>query len=61
MRSKVESDAAACLRSLAAKRGRNSALAEKTVLEAKSFTEKEALDNHLIELIAQDDRACWTR
>jgi membrane-bound serine protease (ClpP class) len=57
MRRKVESDAAASLRSLTAKRGRNSALAEKTVLEAKSFTEKEALDNHLIELIAKDDRA----
>ncbi len=57
MRRKVESDAAASLRSLTAKRGRNSALAEKTVLEAKSFTEKEALDNRLIELIAKDDRA----
>jgi membrane-bound serine protease (ClpP class) len=57
MRRKVESDAAASLRSLTAKRGRNSALAEKTVLEAKSFTEKEALDNNLIELIAKDDRA----
>lgn len=57
MRRKVESDAAASVRSLTAKRGRNSALAEKTVLEAKSFTEKEALDNNLIELIAKDDRA----
>lgn len=57
MRRKVESDAAASLRSLTAKRGRNSALAEKTVLEAKSFTEKEALDNKLIELIANDERA----
>ena len=56
MRRKVESDAAASLRSLTAKRGRNSALAEKTVLEAKSFTEKEALDNKLIELIANDER-----
>jgi membrane-bound serine protease (ClpP class) len=54
MRKKVESDAAASLRSLAAKRGRNSALAEQAVLESKSFTEKEALDNHLIELIARD-------
>ena len=36
----------------AQKRGRNSALAEKAVLESKSFTEKEALDHHLIELIA---------
>jgi len=54
MRKKVESDAAASLRSLAAKRGRNSALAEQAVLESKSFTDKEALDNRLIELIARD-------
>ena len=47
MRKKVENDAAASLRSLAAKRGRNSALAEKAVLESKSFTDKEALDNQL--------------
>jgi membrane-bound serine protease (ClpP class) len=53
---KVENDAAAQLRSLTAKRGRNSELAEKAVLESKSFTEKEALDNHLIELIAPDEQ-----
>lgn len=56
MKQKVENDAAASLRSLVAKRGRNSALAEKAVLESKSFTEKEALDNKLIEIIAQDER-----
>jgi membrane-bound serine protease (ClpP class) len=55
LRKKVESDSAASLRSLAAKRGRNSELAEKAVLEAKSFTEKEALDQKLIELVAPDD------
>jgi membrane-bound serine protease (ClpP class) len=55
MRQKVQNDAAASLRSLTAKRGRNSALAEKTVLEAKSFTEKEALDNKLIEIIANNE------
>jgi len=54
MRQKVENDAAALLRSLTARRGRNSELAEKTVREAKAFTEKEALDGHLIELIAAD-------
>lgn len=54
MRRKVENDAAASIRSLTSKRGRNSELAEKTVLESKSFTEKEALDNHLIEVIAAD-------
>jgi len=56
MKRKVENDAAASLRSLTAKRNRNSGLAEKAVLESKSFTEKEALDNHLIELIARDEK-----
>src|SRR5438477_5487927 len=56
MKQKVENDAAASLRSLTAKRGRNSDLAQKAVLESKSFTEKEALDNHLIELIASNDQ-----
>jgi len=52
MRSKVENDAAALLRSLTSRHNRNSDLAEKTVREAKAFTDKEALDNHLIDLIA---------
>jgi len=54
MRSKVENDAAAWIRSLAGKRGRNTSLAEKAVLEAKSFTDKEALDGKLIDLVAAD-------
>ncbi|HTS49711.1 MAG TPA: ATP-dependent Clp protease proteolytic subunit, partial [Bryobacteraceae bacterium] len=52
MRKKVENDAAALLRSLTSRRGRNSDLAEQTIREAKSFTEKEALDQKLIEIIA---------
>ncbi|HEU0138182.1 MAG TPA: nodulation protein NfeD [Bryobacteraceae bacterium] len=56
MRKKVENDAAAQLRTLAGRRGRNSELAEKAVFEAKSFTEEEALKSQLIELIATDDR-----
>jgi len=56
MKRKVENDASASLRSLAQKRGRNSELAEKAVMESKSFTEKEALDNHLIERIARDEQ-----
>lgn len=56
MKQKVENDAAASLRSMASRRGRNSALAEKAVLESKSFTEKEALENRLIELIARDEQ-----
>jgi membrane-bound serine protease (ClpP class) len=55
MRKKVESDAAAALRSFTAKRGRNTALAEKAVFEAKSFTDREALENKLIDLVAPDE------
>jgi membrane-bound serine protease (ClpP class) len=56
MRSKVENDASAWLRSIELKRGRNGELAEKTIREAKAFTEKEALDNHLIDLIATSQK-----
>ena len=52
MKQKVENDAAAYLRSICTKRGRNSSLAETAVRESKSFTEREALDQHLIDLIA---------
>ena len=55
LRRKVESDAGAWLRSIASRRGRNAALAEKAVSEAKSFTEQEALDSKLIDLIAKDE------
>ncbi len=56
---KIENDAAASLRSLVARRGRNSELAEKAVLESRSFTEKEALDGKLIDLIARDESDLW--
>jgi membrane-bound serine protease (ClpP class) len=56
MRSKVENDTSAWLRSLVTKRGRNAELAEQTVRQAKAFTDKEALDNHLLDLIAPDER-----
>ncbi len=56
MRKKVENDAAALLRSMTTRRGRNSQLAEQTVREAKAFTEKEALDNKLIDVIASDEQ-----
>jgi membrane-bound serine protease (ClpP class) len=57
MKEKVENDAAAYMRSICAKRGRNSAVAESAVRESKSFTETEALNQHLIELIEPSDRA----
>jgi membrane-bound serine protease (ClpP class) len=55
MKQKVENDAAAYMRSISTKRGRNSALAETAVRESKSFTEREALDQHLIDLIAASE------
>jgi membrane-bound serine protease (ClpP class) len=56
MRSKVENDTSAWLRSLVTKRGRNAELAEQTVRQAKAFTETEALDTRLLDLIAPDEQ-----
>ncbi len=49
MSKKVESDAAAYVRSIAAKRGRPVELAEKGVIESQSWTETEALEVGLID------------
>jgi membrane-bound serine protease (ClpP class) len=54
MMRKALNDVAALIRGVSAKRGRNSELAEKAVVEAKSFTDKEALDGNLVELVAPD-------
>ena len=54
MSKKVTSDAAAYIRSKAQQRGRNVEMAEKAVVESRSFTEKEALEAHLIDLVAAD-------
>ncbi len=56
MRNKVENDAAAMLRSMMSRRGRNSEVGEQTIRQAKSFTEKEALDQKLIDLIASSEQ-----
>jgi len=56
MKQKVENDAAANMRSITTKRGRNSALAETAVRESKSFTEREALDQHLIDLVVANEQ-----
>jgi membrane-bound serine protease (ClpP class) len=56
MAQKVENDAAAGLRSLVLKRGRNADLAETTVRQSKSYTEREALDQHLIDLIEPSEQ-----
>ncbi|HEY7213521.1 MAG TPA: nodulation protein NfeD [Thermoanaerobaculia bacterium] len=51
---KVEQDAAANIRSLAARNGRNAALAEEAVVKSRSFTAQEALEGKLIDLVAPD-------
>ena len=51
---KVESDAAAYLRSIVERRGRDVALAEQGVTEARSWTSTEALEAGLIDLVADD-------
>ncbi len=59
MRSKVENDAAAWLRSTVEKRGRNADLAETTIREAKAFTETQALDQNLIDFVAPSEKALF--
>lgn len=54
MSKKVTSDAAAYIRGKAERRGRNVEMAEKAVVESKSFTETEALELKLIDLVAKD-------
>jgi membrane-bound serine protease (ClpP class) len=49
---KVTNDAAAYIRTLAEKRGRNVRMAEDAVRKSLSYTEKEALDGGLIDLVA---------
>src|ERR1035441_1160363 len=56
MKMKMENDAAALMRSVVAKRGRNVELAESAVRESKSFTDQEALDKKLIEYIAPSEQ-----
>ncbi len=51
-RKKIDNDATAFLRSFTERRGRNPALAEKAITEGKAFTEKEALDGKMIDLVA---------
>jgi membrane-bound serine protease (ClpP class) len=57
MKAKMENDAAAFMRTIANKRGRNVAVAESAVRESKSFTEQEALQLKLIDVIAPDEQA----
>jgi membrane-bound serine protease (ClpP class) len=55
MNDKVVNDASAYVRSLAEKRGRDPQAAELTIRESKSYTEREALEKRLIEIVARDE------
>jgi membrane-bound serine protease (ClpP class) len=54
MKTKLENDAAAFMRSFVGPRGRNVPLAESAVRESKSWTDQEALNLNLIDLVAAD-------
>jgi len=60
MAKKVQSDAAAYTRSIAERRGRNPALAEEAVTEAKAWTAQEALDAGLIDYVASSEQELMT-
>jgi membrane-bound serine protease (ClpP class) len=55
MKQKIENDAAALMRSVVSRRGRNVQVAESAVRESKSFTEQEALAQHLIDYVASSE------
>jgi membrane-bound serine protease (ClpP class) len=54
MKTKVENDSAAFMRSFVGPRGRNVQLAESAVRESKSWTDQEALHQRLIDIVAKD-------
>lgn len=56
MEEKITHDAASYIKTLAEKRGRNVKLAEDAVRKSLSYTEKEALDGNLIDLIAKNEQ-----
>jgi membrane-bound serine protease (ClpP class) len=57
MNQKIENDTEAFLRSYVTKRGRNAESADAAVHTSHSYTPEEALDQHLIDLIANNDAA----
>lgn len=56
MKEKVENDAAALMRSVVSKRGRNVDVAESAVRQSKSFTDAEAFSQHLIDYVAPSEQ-----
>ncbi len=61
MKEKIESDLASYIRSIAQKRGRNVGLAEDAVRKSASFTDKEALDDKLIDAVAGSPAEIFAR
>lgn len=61
LKGKMANDSAAFMRSFVAKRGRNVEVAESAVLQSKSFTEQEALDKKVIDLVAKDQADLLTQ
>ncbi len=57
LRHKIVNEANAYLRSYVSKRGRNVELASTAVTDAKAFSEKEALDGHLVDLIEPSEQS----
>jgi membrane-bound serine protease (ClpP class) len=55
MEDKVTQDAAAYIKTLAEKRGRNIKMAEDAVRKSLSYTEKESLQGGIIDLVAKDE------
>lgn len=56
MKEKLENDSAAFMRSFVSKRGRNVDVAESAVRQSKSFTEQEALNQKLIDVVAPSEQ-----
>jgi membrane-bound serine protease (ClpP class) len=56
MKAKVENDSAAFIRSYVGKRGRNVDVAESAVRESKSWSDGEALQQHLIDIVAANEQ-----
>jgi membrane-bound serine protease (ClpP class) len=56
MGDKILNDAAALMRSVVSKRGRNVEVAESTVRESKSYTDSEALSQKLIDYVAPNEQ-----
>ena len=57
LKQKIENDAAAFLRSYVSRRGRNVQAAEDAVRNSKSYSDEEALNLKLIDLIASNDQS----